>query len=94
MAPELELLLPVLTSYNVTISAVTTRTGPTVTAVLDTSRLPRGTTISDVPIKDIQDRHLATLATQAAEQPRRLKMSDPRDTFEQTSKRYWTSDRI
>jgi hypothetical protein len=28
---------------------------------------PAGTTISDVPIKDIQDRHLAALATQAAE---------------------------
>ena len=50
-----------LTSYNVvinTISAVTTRTGLTVTAVLDRNPCPTGTQISDEQIKDIEDRHL------------------------------------
>jgi Rhodopirellula transposase DDE domain len=50
-----------LTSYDVvinTISAVTTRTGLTVTAVLDDSPCPTGTQISDEQIKDIEDRHL------------------------------------
>src|SRR5262249_46511978 len=50
-----------LTSYDVvinTISAVTTRTGLAVTAVLDPSPCPTGTQISDGQIKDIEDRHL------------------------------------
>ena len=50
-----------LTSYNVvinTISAVTTRTGLTVTAVLDRNPCPTGTQISDEQIKEIEDRHL------------------------------------
>lgn len=67
MAPELELLLPVLTSYNVTISAVTTRPGRPSPPSWTPAAYPAGTTISDVPIKDIQDRHLAALATQAAQ---------------------------
>ncbi len=50
-----------LTSYDViinTISAVTTRTGLTVTAVLDGSPCPTGTQISDARMKDIEDRLL------------------------------------
>jgi len=50
-----------LTSYDViinTISAVTTRTGLTVTAVLDNSPCPTGTRISDEQMKDIEDRLL------------------------------------
>src|SRR5216683_1798647 len=50
-----------LTSYDVvinTISAVTTRTGLTVTAVLDDSPCPAGTQISDQQMKDIEDRLL------------------------------------
>ena len=50
-----------LTSYDViinTISAVTTRTGLTVTAVLDGNPCPTGTRISDQQAKDIEDRHL------------------------------------
>ena len=50
-----------LTSYNVvinTISAVTTRTGLAVTAVLDRNPCPTGTRISDQQVKDIEDRHL------------------------------------
>jgi Rhodopirellula transposase DDE domain len=50
-----------LTSYDViinTISAVTTRTGLTVTAVLDASPCPAGIQISDKQMKDIEDRHL------------------------------------
>ena len=50
-----------LTSYDVvinTISAVTTRTGLTVTAVLDRNPCPTGTQISDEQMKDIEDRHL------------------------------------
>jgi Rhodopirellula transposase DDE domain len=50
-----------LTSYDViinTISAVTTRTGLTVTAVLDTTPCPAGTQISDRQMNDIEDRHL------------------------------------
>jgi hypothetical protein len=50
-----------LTSYDViinTISAVTTRTGLTVTAVLDDSPCPAGTQISDEQMNDIEDRHL------------------------------------
>ena len=50
-----------LTSYDViinTISAVTTRTGLAVTAVLDASPCPTGTQISDEQMKDIEDRHL------------------------------------
>src|SRR5712691_5619588 len=50
-----------LTSYDViinTISAVTTRTGLTVTAVLDRNPCPTGTRISDQQVKDIEDRHL------------------------------------
>ena len=50
-----------LTSYDVvidTISAVTTRTGLTVTAVLDDNPCPAGTQISDEQMKDIEDRLL------------------------------------
>ena len=50
-----------LTSYDViinTISAVTTRTGLRVTAMLDRNPCPTGTRISDERIKDIEDRHL------------------------------------
>ena len=50
-----------LTSYDViinTISAVTTRTGLTVTAVLDGNPCPTGTQISDEQMKDIEGRHL------------------------------------
>ena len=50
-----------LTSYEVilsTIAAVTTRTGLSVTAVLDDTPCPTGTVISDEQIKDIEDRHL------------------------------------
>jgi hypothetical protein len=50
-----------LTSYDVilsTIAAVTTRTGLTVTAVLDQNPCPKGSLISDEQIKDIEDRHL------------------------------------
>src|SRR5712664_2092154 len=50
-----------LTSYDViinTISAVTTRTGLMVTAVLDRSPCPTGTKISDAQMKQIEDRHL------------------------------------
>jgi hypothetical protein len=50
-----------LTSYDViinTISAVTTRTGLTVTAVLDDSPCPAGARISDEQMKDIEDRLL------------------------------------
>jgi hypothetical protein len=51
-----------LTSYDVilsTIAAVTTRTGLSVTAVLDGTPCPTGTQISDEQVKDIEDRHLA-----------------------------------
>ena len=51
-----------LTSYDVvinTISAVTTRTGLTVTAVLDHNPCPTGTKISDEQMRDIEDRVLA-----------------------------------
>jgi Rhodopirellula transposase DDE domain len=50
-----------LTSYDViinTISAVTTRTGLRVTAMLDDSPCPTGTRISDQQVKDIEERHL------------------------------------
>ena len=50
-----------LTSYDViinTISAVTTTTGLTVTAILDGTPCPTGTQISDTQMKDIEDRHL------------------------------------
>jgi hypothetical protein len=50
-----------LTSYEVilsTIAAVTTRTGLSVTAVLDDTPCPTGTVIGDEQIKDIEDRHL------------------------------------
>ena len=50
-----------LTSYDViinTISAVTTRTGLAVTAVLDRNPCPTGTRISDQQVKDIEERHL------------------------------------
>ena len=50
-----------LTSYDVvinTISAVTTKTGLTVTAVLDRNPYPAGTRISDEQAEDIEDRHL------------------------------------
>src|SRR5882724_12374543 len=50
-----------LTSYDVvinTISAVTTKTGLTVTAVLDDNPCPTGTQISDEQMKDLEDRHL------------------------------------
>ena len=50
-----------LTSYDViisTISAVTTATGLTVTAVLDESPYPAGTEISDGQMKEIEDRAL------------------------------------
>jgi hypothetical protein len=50
-----------LTSYDViisTISAVTTRTGLAVTAVLDDGDYPAGTEISDAQMKDIEDRLL------------------------------------
>jgi hypothetical protein len=50
-----------LTSHEViinTIAAVTTRTGLSVTAVLDDTPCPTGTVISDEQIKDIEDRHL------------------------------------
>jgi hypothetical protein len=50
-----------LTSYDViinTISAVTTRTGLAVTAVLDCTPCPAGTQISDEQMKEIEDRHL------------------------------------
>jgi transposase len=50
-----------LTSHDViisTIGAVTTSTGLTVTAVLDASRYPTGTQISDAQIKDLEDRAL------------------------------------
>ena len=50
-----------LTSYDVvinTISAVTTRTGLAVTAVLDRNPCPTGTRISDQQAKDIEERHL------------------------------------
>jgi hypothetical protein len=51
-----------LTSYDTvisTISAVTTRTGLTATAVLDTRPYPAGQEISDAEIKDIEERCLA-----------------------------------
>jgi hypothetical protein len=50
-----------LTSHDViinTISAVTTRTGLRVTAVLDQNRYPIGTTTSDEQIRDLEDRAL------------------------------------
>jgi Rhodopirellula transposase DDE domain len=50
-----------LTSYDViinTISAITTRTGLTATAVLDERPYPAGQEISDAEIRDIQDRYL------------------------------------
>jgi hypothetical protein len=50
-----------LTSYDViinTISAVTTRTGLTVTAVLDASPCPTGTRVSDKQMKDLEQRAL------------------------------------
>jgi Rhodopirellula transposase DDE domain len=50
-----------LTSHDViinTISAVTTRTGLTVTAVLDDGRYPTGTAVSDEQMNDIEDRAL------------------------------------
>jgi len=50
-----------LTSYDViinTIGAVTTSTGLSVTAVLDTSSYPTGTKISDARMKDLEDRAL------------------------------------
>jgi hypothetical protein len=50
-----------LTSYDVilsTIAAVTTRTGLTVTAVLDQNPCPAGTQVSDEQMRDIEDRHL------------------------------------
>ena len=50
-----------LTSHDViinTISAVTTRTGLTVTAVLDENRYPTGTTTSDEQMRDLEDRAL------------------------------------
>jgi transposase len=50
-----------LTSHDViinTISAVTTRTGLRVTAVLDENRYPTGTTTSDEQMRDIEDRAL------------------------------------
>jgi hypothetical protein len=50
-----------LTSHDVvvsTIGAVTTSTGLTVTAVLDSSPYPTGTQISDTQMKDIEDRAL------------------------------------
>jgi hypothetical protein len=50
-----------LTSYDViinTISAVTTSTGLTVTAVLDDTPCPAGTQVSDQQIKDIEERLL------------------------------------
>jgi hypothetical protein len=50
-----------LTSYDViinTISAVTTTTGLTVTAVLDGNPYPVGTQISDAQLRDIEDRAL------------------------------------
>jgi len=50
-----------LTSHDViinTISAVTTRTGLTVTAVPGTTPCPTGTQISDAQMKDIEDRRL------------------------------------
>jgi hypothetical protein len=50
-----------LTSYDVvinTISAVTTSTGLTVTAVLDSTPCPAGTQISDAQMKDLEDRLL------------------------------------
>jgi Rhodopirellula transposase DDE domain len=50
-----------LTSYDViinTISAVTTRTGLTVTAVLDDSPCPTGTRVSDGQMKDLEQRAL------------------------------------
>jgi len=51
-----------LTSYDViisTISAVTTKTGLTATAILDENKYPAGTEISDKQMKDIEDRCLA-----------------------------------
>ena len=50
-----------LASYDVilsTIAAVTTRTGLTVTAVLDENPCPAGTKVSDEQMRDIEDRHL------------------------------------
>jgi hypothetical protein len=50
-----------LTSYDTvisTISAISTRTGLTATAVLDTRPYPAGQEITDAEIRDIQDRHL------------------------------------
>jgi hypothetical protein len=50
-----------LTSHDViinTISAVITRTGLTVTAVLDQNRYPAGTTTSDEQMRDLEDRAL------------------------------------
>ena len=50
-----------LTSHDViidTIAAVTTRTGLTVTAVLDGARYPTGTQISDELMQDLEDRAL------------------------------------
>jgi hypothetical protein len=50
-----------LTSYDViinTISAVTTATGLTVTAVLDENPCPTGTQVSDAAMKDLEDRAL------------------------------------
>jgi hypothetical protein len=50
-----------LTSYDViinTIGAVTTTTGLTVTAVLDASRYPKGSQISDEQMQDLEDRAL------------------------------------
>src|SRR5215475_8721226 len=50
-----------LTSYDViinTIGAVTTRTGLTVTAVLDSNHYPAGTQISAAAVKDLEDRVL------------------------------------
>jgi Rhodopirellula transposase DDE domain len=41
-----------------TIAATTTRTGLTVTAVLDRNRYPKGTTISDEQARDLEDRAL------------------------------------
>jgi hypothetical protein len=50
-----------LTSYDVvlsTVSAITTRTGLTATAVLDERPYPAGQEVSDAEIRDIQDRYL------------------------------------
>jgi hypothetical protein len=81
MAPEPELPLPVLTSYNVTISAATTRPGRPSPPSWTPAAYPAGTTISDVPIKDIQDRHLAALAALAAQAAQAVQAKEPRRSF-------------